>query len=222
MGRWQFNFTPEKLALCVRGFKDPKTLFAALEAVLPKYNITTIDRVAAFLAQCGHESADFTRLIEGLNYSAQGLATTWPTQYAIKGADGKAIKPYKPNPLAVQIARNPELIANHSYANRLGNGTPESGDGWRFRGRGALQTTGKENYQAFAKRIGKTLDETVAYLETLPGAIESACWFWERGNLNKLADDRDVTSLSKAINGGYIGLEDRKTRTATNIKLLSS
>lgn len=204
---FSFEFTPEKLAQCAKRNKDIPGLFAALSEVLPRYEITTPERVAAFLAQCGHESVDFTVLKENLNYSAKGLRATWPKRFLSE----EAAMPYN---------RNPEKIANRVYADRMGNGDEASGDGWRYRGRGAIQLTGKDNYTAFAKSIDKSLDETVTYLETLPGAIESAAWFWKRNNLNVLADALDIVTSTRRINGGVIGLEDRRRHFEHNLKVL--
>lgn len=188
--------------------KEPETWAEALNAILPKYGITTPVRIAAFLAQVGHESTGFTDLTENLNYSATALAVTWPNRYAV---DPKAAAKV-PNELAKRLQHNPEAIANNAYANRLGNGPEESGDGWRHRGRGAIQTTGKDNYIAFAKAAGKSYDDVFAYLETHAGAIESACWYWSTRGLNILADAGDTVAITKRINGGTNGLEDRKTR----------
>ena len=204
---WSFEFTPEKLAKCLPRNKDPEALFAAMEAVLPRYEINTVDRVAAFLAQCGHESADFTVLQENLNYSAKGLSATWPRRFVSESA----AQPYH---------RNPEAIANCVYASRMGNGDEASGDGWKFRGRGAIQLTGRANYQAFADTFGWALEEAVAYTETLQGAVESAAWFWWKNNLNALADDRNITGLTKKINGGTLGLEERKKHMLHNLEVL--
>lgn len=209
MENWLFNFTPEKLSKCVIHNKNSDELFVALEAVLPRYEINTIDRVAAFLAQCSIESADFTILKENLNYSAKGLCSTWPNRFI----NEEAAQPYN---------RNPEAIANKVYANRLGNGDEVSGDGWKFRGRGAIQLTGKYNYQAFADSIEYTLDEAVVYTETLQGAIESAAFFWNRNNFNSLADQRNITALTKKINGGLLGLAERKERMIHNLEVLES
>lgn len=177
--------------------KNAEELAEALNAVLPQYEIDTKNRVAAFLAQCGHESAGFTILKENLNYSAESLCKVWPKRFTSLAA----AKPYN---------RNPEKIANKVYADRMGNGSESSGDGYKFRGRGAIQLTGKDNYSNFAKSIGKTLDETVSYCETLEGAIASACFFWSKNKLNTCADIPDMVALTKKINGGTIGLEDRK------------
>ena len=204
---FSFNFTLEKLAQCAKRNKNIPELFAALNEVLPRYEITTPERVAAFLAQCGHESVDFTVLQENLNYSAKGLAATWPKRFLSE----EAAQPY---------SRNPEKIANRVYSSRMGNGDEASGDGWRYRGRGAIQLTGRDNYTAFAKSINKSLDETVEYLETLPGAIESAAWFWKRNNLNVLADALDIVTSTRRINGGTIGLEDRRRHFEHNLKVL--
>lgn len=204
---FNFTFTADKLAKCVSKNKNPAELFAALNTVLPKYNITSVERVAAFLAQCGHESADFTILKENLNYSAAGLSKTWPKRFPTEAA-------------AMPYNRNPEKIANRVYADRMGNGPEASGDGFKFRGRGAIQLTGKENYTKFAASIGKTLDEAVAYTETLAGAIESACWFWNTNKLNDIADKKDMVALTKRINGGTIGLEDRKKHYDQNLVIL--
>ena len=116
----------------------------------------------------------------------------------------------------------PEKIANKVYADRLGNGNEASGEGFKYRGRGAIQLTGKANYQAFAKSLGKTLDDTVAYCETLDGAIASACFFWKTNNLNKLVDANDFVGLTKKINGGVIGLDDRKKHYATALSVLGN
>ena len=204
---FSFDFTPEKLAHCAKRNKDIPKLFAALSEVLPRYEITTPERVAAFLAQCGHESVDFTVLQENLNYSAKGLRATWPKRFLSE----EAAQPYH---------RNPEKIANKVYSGRMGNGDEASGDGWRYRGRGAIQLTGKDNYTAFAKSINRSLEETVAYLETLPGAVESAAWFWKRNNLNVLADALDIVTSTRRINGGVIGLEDRRRHFEHNLKVL--
>ena len=177
--------------------KKCDALCTALCAVLPKYEINTPNRIAAFLAQCGHESGGFTVLQENLNYSAEGLRKIFPSRFATVAA----AQPYH---------RQPEKIANKIYCDRMGNGSESSGDGYKFRGRGAIQLTGKENYSNFAKSIGKSLDETVAYCETLEGAICSAAWFWTTRKLNVCADCGDILSMTKKINGGTIGLEDRK------------
>lgn len=204
---WKFDFTVDKLARCAKRHPRPNELMEALAAVLPRYNIDTVDRVAAFLAQCGHESADFTRLQENLNYSAAGLSKTWPRRFISEAA----AQPYH---------RNPEKIANRVYADRMGNGPEASGDGWRYRGRGAIQLTGKANYEAFARDIEYSLDEAVTYTETLQGAIESAAWFWHRNRLNALADERNITAMTKKINGGTLGLEERKSHMIHNLEVL--
>ena len=206
---FEFEFTEEKLKKCLSKNKNIQELYKSLNTVLPKYEINTVDRVAAFLAQCGHESLDFTVLQENLNYGAKGLLGLF--------------KKYFPNEaLAKEYERKPEKIANKIYANRLGNGPESSGDGWAHRGRGAIQLTGKLNYQAFANSIGLTLDDAVHYCETMDGAIESACWFWSKNKLNTIADKNDIVLLTKRINGGTIGLEDRKKHWEHNKEVLAN
>lgn len=154
-------------------------------------------RVAAFLAQIAHESGGFNFVKENLNYSAKGLMTTF--------------KKYFPTEeLAKQYERQPAKIANRVYANRMSNGDEASGDGYKFCGRGLIQLTGRANYTKFAEDLGISLDETVAYLETPAGAVSSAGWFWDNNNLNGYCDRDDFIGLTKRINGGTIGLEDRK------------
>jgi len=168
----------------------------ALNKLLPDYEINTPQRVAAFLAQCAHESGGFVFLKENLNYRAESLMRTWPRHFPTMD-------------VANQYARQPERIANRAYANRMGNGPEESGDGARYLGRGLIQLTGKNNYEAFAESIETPVEEIPAYLETFEGAVQSACWFWETNNLNRFADVGDILTMTKRINGGTIGLEDR-------------
>ena len=217
-----FNFTLDQLAQILPGNPTLDQWYESLSNILPNYEINTPMRVAAFLAQCAHESGGFKFLKENLNYSAQGLANTWPNRFAIKGADGKPVKPYTPDVLAKRIERNPDIIANNVYANRLGNGPIESGDGARYCGRGLIQLTGKDNYTKFAASIDKPFDEIVAYLETPAGAVESACWFWATNNLNQYADSGDIETLTKRINGGLHGIDDRKARYAQAAQVLGA
>jgi len=162
----------------------------ALEQLLPDYDINTPKRIAAFVAQCAHESGGFT---------------------AIKVR--KLFSKYFPNDeLAAVYASKPnkqEAIANRIYASRMGNGDEASGDGYRYCGRGLIQLTGKSNYQNFADSLEMRVEDVPEYLATFEGAAQSACWFWEANNLNRFADAGDIKGLTKAINGGYIGLEDR-------------
>jgi len=197
----------EKLKKCVPNNKDHAGLMNAFNKVFEKYEINTKERVAGFLAQCGHESLDFTVLKENLNYGAKGLRGTFS-------------KYFPDDATAAKYERKPEMIANRVYASRMGNGNEASGDGYKFRGRGAIQLTGCSNYTAFAKDVGKTIDETIVYLETLEGAIESACWFWKKNGLNEIADKKDITLMTKRINGGTIGLEDRKKHWEKNLQEL--
>lgn len=164
-------------------------------------------RMAAFLAQVAHESGAFNFTKEGLSYSAASLQKVWPKRFPTAA-------------IAQQYARNPQKIANKVYANRMGNGDEKSGDGYKFCGRGLIQLTGKDNYSRFAKSIGKTLDETVAYLETPEGAVASAAWFWDANKLNIYADKGDFVGLTKRINGGTIGLADRKHHYDIALKAL--
>jgi putative chitinase len=168
----------------------------ALNLILPDYDINNTLRVAAFLAQCIHESGGFVFLTENLNYKAESLMKVWPRHFPTL----EVAKSYE---------RNPQKIANKAYANRMGNGDEKSGDGWRYCGRGLIQLTGKSNYQAFAESIETPLEEIPEYLQTFEGAVQSACWFWETNNLNTLADKKDILGLTKKINGGTIGLDDR-------------
>lgn len=175
-----------------------------LNDLLPKYKIDTPQRMAAFIAQCSHESAHFTDLKENLNYGAKGLVMTWPKRFTTPE-------------LVNKYTRQPEQIANYVYANRLGNGDEASGDGWRYCGRGLIQLTGKSNYQAFADSIEMNLEDVPNYLETKKGAVEAACWFWKQNNLNKWVDANDFDGLSDVINrgrkttqiGDAIGYSDR-------------
>lgn len=162
-----------------------------------------------FLAQASHESGGFSTLTENLNYSAEALARVWPKRYASNG---------KPNELAFAIARKPELIANHTYANRMGNGSPESGDGWRYKGRGIFQLTGKSNYEAFFKDTN--IVAMPSDLINPDCAVLSACWFWNKNNLNTIADSKDIEKCTKLINGGLIGLDHRKKLYTELIKAL--
>jgi putative chitinase len=170
--------------------------YAALEQLLDDYEINTPQRVAAFVAQCAHESGNFVFIKENLNYKAASLMKTFGKYFPT--AD-----------IAAQYANRPERIANRVYANRMGNGDEASGDGWRYCGRGLIQLTGRDNYTFFAGSMDIPVEEAAEYLATFEGAAQSACWFWETNNLNRYADSGDIKGLTRAINGGYIGLEDR-------------
>ena len=195
---------PKTKSATLRPYVDP------LNDVVEYYEISkTKERLAAFLAQIIHESGGFTAVRENLNYSAEGLMRTF--------------KKYFPTiELASQYARQPSRIANRVYANRMDNGDESSGDGWKFRGRGLIQLTGRYNYTQFAKGLNISVDEVVAYMETPEGACSSAGWFWDNNELNKYCDKNDFIGLTKRINGGTNGLEDRKHHYELALKLLEA
>lgn len=184
-----------------------------LQGTCKAYDITSAKRIASFLSQIGHESAGLARLEENLNYSAQGLANTWPTRFAVSNMAREYLKDAKGNNLptdrAKLLARKPEMIANAVYANRMGNGTEDSGDGFRFRGRGLKQLTGKDNYRACGAAIGEDFLKEPDRLLLPVNAALSAGWFWSVNKLNALADAGDVAGLTRRINGGTIGLKER-------------
>lgn len=189
--------TKEQLAQIIPGNPYVSQWCDALNEILPEYGIDTPQRVAAFLAQCAHESGGFKFLKENLNYRAVSLRKTFP-------------KYFPDDAIAAAYANKPQMIANRVYANRMGNGDEASGDGFRYCGRGLIQLTGRDNYAFFAGSLDIPIEEAAEYLETFEGAVQSACWFWETNNLNQWADKDDILTLTKRINGGTIGLEDRK------------
>ena len=171
----------------------------ALNKILPDYEIDTPQRVAAFLAQCAHESGGFTALHENLNYRAVTLRKIFPKYFP----DDATAEHY------ANLPNKQEAIASKVYANRMGNGDEASCDGYKYCGRGLIQLTGKQNYTKFAESIDTPVEEIPEFLQTFEGAIQSACWFWETNNLNQYADNNDILTMTKRINGGTIGLADR-------------
>jgi len=191
-------FTEDAVRQLIPKVKNFEEWYTNLGDILPEYDIDTPKRVAAFMAQCGHESGGFTLMQENLNYSAKGL----------RGTFGK----YFPNDEVAKLyERKPQMIANRVYANRMGNGDEASGEGWYFRGRGIVQITGKNNYTKCSQSLfeSNVLVENPDLLLETEYAIHSACWFWSAARLNELADIGDMKTMTKRINGGYIGLEDR-------------
>jgi putative chitinase len=190
--------TKEKIVHLLHGNPEADAWADAALEILPKYEINTPNRVAGFFAQCGHESMGFKVLEENLHYRAETLDKIFPKYFKNAGRDANA------------YAKQPEKIANVVYASRMGNGDTASGDGYRFRGRGVIQLTGRDNYTNFGKTIGLTADQVVAYVITKKGALESACWYWNSRNINAACDAGDIVKMTKLINGGTIGLDDRQ------------
>jgi len=176
-----------------------------LNEVMAFYEINTPERISMFLAQCGHESGGLRTIKENLNYSADGLRKIFPKYF-------RDLNP-------AEYAKKPEKIANVVYANRMGNGPVESGDGYRYCGRGLIQLTGKSNYAAFAADMEMPLEEATEWLSTEEGATWSAGWFWDSRELNKWADKGDVVTVTKKINGGTIGLADRQEHYAAALEV---
>ena len=197
MSDFTFNFTRDQLAEMIPKNPYIDHWFQALTDILPEYEITTPQRVAAFLAQCAHESGGFVFLKENLNYKAASLRRVFP-------------KYFSDDATAAHYAGKGEMIANRVYANRMGNGDEASGDGFRYCGRGLIQLTGKNNYTFFAGSLDIPVEEASEYLQTFEGAVQSACFFWEQSKLNQYADSGDILTMTKRINGGTIGLEDRQ------------
>ena len=191
-----FTFTKEQLQSVIGNNSNLDGWHEALTTVLPKYEIDTVERVSAFIAQCTHESGGFKRLKENLNYKWESLRKVFP-------------KYFSTDELAQEYAHKQDRIANRVYGGRMGNGDESSGDGFRYCGRGLIQLTGKNNYTKFAESIGMEVEMVPALLESFEGAVESACWFWKTNNLNQHADAGDILTMTKRINGGTIGLEDR-------------
>lgn len=199
------SVTLEQFVKMIPTNKQPEVWYVIAVDLFNKYDIVTINRIAGFMAQAAHESSDFKVLVENLNYSESGLLKTF----------GK----YFTKETAKQYVRKPEMIANHVYndanrTNKLGN--TQEGDGWRFRGRGIFQLTGRWNYEKFGKTIGMTAEEAADYIETNKGAFESALWFWKTSNLNRFADKDDIHGMSRAVNGGDNGLADRINKYSKN------
>jgi len=179
----------------------------AINETFDRFDISTPERQASFLGQCAHESAGFTALKENLNYSAEGLTKVWPKRFPSLDA----AQPYH---------RNPEKIANKVYADRMGNGDEESGEGFKYRGRGLIQLTGKDNYEACGEALGADLLNDPDQVSSPKYAALSAGWFWDKNKLNQYADANDMTTLTKRINGGTHGIDDRIARTQHAIDVL--
>ena len=170
-----------------------------------KYDINTPTRQAFFVGQAAHESNNFRALEENLHYSASGLMRTWPSRFPDLDTANK-------------YANNPQLIANKVYSGRMGN--TEDGDGWAFHGRGIFQLTGRDSYDRCGKALGVDLISKPQLLVEPNYACLSAGWFWNKAGLNALADAQDTDTMTKRINGGLLGLDDRKARIAKAISVL--
>ncbi len=194
----------------------------SLNDTFVKFNINTPLRECHFLAQILHESDNFKFVKEGLNYSADALANTFTNRYGLK--DPKLSTPTQPvyvknnlgrivpNPLAVKLERKPVDIANNLYCDRMGNGNEASGDGAKFIGRGYIQITGRENYTTIGHDLNADFINHPELLETPQYAMLSAGWYWNKTNINILADKDDVLAVTKKINGGIKGLDDRTAK----------
>ena len=178
-----------------------------LQAVFDKYNINTALRKAFFIGQCQHESNNFRVLEENLHYSADGLMRVWPSRFNSRV-------------VAEAYANQPEKIANKVYAGRMGNGTEETGDGWAYHGRGLIQLTGRDNYKNCGDALGLALITNPELLSMPKGATLSAGWFWNKHGLNELADAKDFETMTKRINGGTLGLDDRIAKINKALELL--
>lgn len=187
--------TPEQYADAGLG-NVSQDVVDALDAAMEKFAINTAQRQAMFLAQCSHESAGFRRTSENLNYSAEGLCRVWSKHFDAA--------------TAAKYAHKPEAIANHAYAGRNGNEDEASGDGWRYRGRGYIQLTGRANYRQLETALGEDIIENPDVVAEPRVAAMSAAWFWSYHGLNKLADAGDVAGCTHKINGGLLGLDERK------------
>jgi len=197
------EITEQKLSAIMPACSNVTTWVTALNNAMSRFDITGGQRMAAFLAQVAHESGQLARLSENLNYSAKRLMQVWPSRFPTLEK-------------ARNYEKNPEKLANYVYAGRLGNGDEASGDGWRFRGRGLIQLTGRGNYRAAGQGIGLPLEEQSDLLGQPEAAALSAAWFWKSHGLNELADDRsndndneDFKTITKRINGGTVGLQER-------------
>jgi putative chitinase len=191
--------TPEKLQACVVENPKIEAWHPVFLDYLPKYNVDTEVRIAAFLSQTCVECTYWTKFVESLNYSANGLLTTFPKYFNATTAK--------------QYERKPEKIANHVYANRMGNGDEDSGDGWKFRGRGGIQCTGKYNYGECSEWMfgfKEALWNNPDLLTKTDGVIMSALWYWTTHDLNASADKKDVVEMTKKINGGKHALALRQ------------
>jgi len=205
--------TLEQFSAMIPRNKEAEEWFDVAVPLFEEYEIDSVERIAGFMAQCAHESADFTRLEENLNYSEKALNSVFGRYFGTGKED------------AAEYARNPEKIANYVYMDEFRSkrgalGNTEPGDGWRFRGRGVKQLTGRNNYTQFADDIGISAEEAAEYLETKQGALESACWFWKKANLAPIADKGDIVGLTKKINGGTIGLDDRTRRYKEALQIM--
>lgn len=164
---------------------------SALDRAMLRWKIDSRVRTAAFLAQVGHESGQLRQLVENLNYSADALVRTWPSRFTAETAQA--------------YARQPEKIANRVYGGRMGNGPEASGDGWRYRGRGLIQLTGRANYRAAGQALGLPLEEQPELLEQPEQAAQSAAWWWAQHGLNELADAGRFKDIGSVINTGQPG-----------------
>ncbi len=206
--------TPTASLLAAAGIKDADKWLQPITHTCQEFEINTPQRVASFLAQTSHESGGYKLLSENLNYKAATLAACWPNRFAELGKDKKPKRGDKgiliPTKLAQSIAGKPELIANLVYSSRMGNGPAESGEGWKFRGRGAKQLTGKDNYRRCGEALNLDLVNHPDLLLEPLNAARSAGWFWKINNLASYADAGNIKGMTKKINGGYIGLDKRQ------------
>lgn len=200
----------EQFMICTGASKENAMKFyqSTIDA-MQKYGITTPKRMAGFLAQVGHESMNLSRLEENLNYSSDGLMRVWPSRFPSLA-------------IASKYHRNPRLIANKVYSSRMGNGDEISGEGWKYRGRGLKQLTGKDNYRRASVALGVDLVENPDALLTPQFAAMSAAWFWHANGLNAIADAGTIEAMTRKINGGLIGIEDRKARYLKALKALGA
>lgn len=192
------ELTIDQFKACVPKCKNPEAWLGFLNQTLKEFEINTALRIAHFLGQCSHESMDFNVTVENLNYSAEGLLKIFPKYFNQSGATA--------------FARHTQDIANKVYANRLGNGTVESGDGWKYRGRGLIQITGKGRYAEIGKQLGIDLVAQPELAEKPYYACRTAGQFWKNKNINLAADADDSRRSTLLVNGGYNNLEDRQAR----------
>jgi putative chitinase len=190
------TLTKDHIIHILHGNSDAAAWADAAMEILPKYEINTPNRIAGFFAQTGHESMNFTALSENLAYRAETLEKLFSKYFSKAGRN------------AADYAKQPEKTANIIYGGRMGN--VQEGDGYRFRGRGVIQLTGRDNYTAFGKSVGMSPEQVIDYVQTKKGALESACWYWNSRKINTACDSGDIVLMTKLVNGGTIGLEDRK------------